>query len=256
MAKLKMGIGKMRRVVMSIGFSALTLTVFAQPAQYRDRIFIDVAVSASSKNFATAASVFHMSPLIKSHPKLLVGYGLRFTGFVGANQYYTTAPSRFTSPIQNPGTIFSKTFSENIDTVTTATAITYSLNAVFHVQYRFSSKLSAGFNIDLAGLSFGPKREFNIISNAFDPGQSPVAYGKPTRFNLLLTSDNDFGSLNSEFYIQYMVNLRLGFRGGYTFLFSEYTTDEKLSFDQGRIYNDRYRYKASLILLGLVYRPF
>jgi hypothetical protein len=224
--------------------------------RYRDNLYLDVAVSASTKEFSGAISLNHLGPISKRFPKVIAGYGLRFTGFVAANQYYTTAPSKYTSPIQNPGTIFSRTLVENIDTITTATASTYSLNAVVHLQYNFHPRFAAGFNIDLAGVSLGPTSQFNVISSTFDSGQSPVVSGSATRFNLLLTSDNDIGSLNSEFYLRYILNNRIGLRAGYTFLFSEYTTEQKLSFDQGRINNDRYRLKAGMFLLGVSYRPF
>jgi hypothetical protein len=223
---------------------------------YRENILFDLAVSVSSKRFATAVSATHFSRALKGIPNLQVGYGVRVTTFVGANQHYTTAPSKYTSPIQNLGTIFSKTLVENIDTIVTATSVSYSLNTAVHIHYTFHRKLSAGFNIDVAGISVGPKKEFNVISNVFDAGQSPVVAGSPTRFNLLLTSDNDIGSLNSEFYVQVAVSNRIGLRAGYTFLFSEYTTEQKLSFDNARINNDRYRHKAGMLLMALSYRPF
>jgi hypothetical protein len=232
------------------------LTGTGQQQHYREKINVDLAVSASSKRFATALSATHLSRVVKGIPNLQVGYGVRLTTFVAANQYYTTAPSKYTSPIQNLGTIFSKTLVENIDTIVTATSVSYSLNTAVRIHYTFHRKLSAGFNIDVAGMSVGPKKEFNVISSVFDSGQSPIVAASPTRFNLLLTSDNDIGSLNSEFYVQLAVSSRIGLRAGYTFLFSEYTTEQDLSFDQGRISNDRYRHKAGMLLIALSYRPF
>lgn len=224
--------------------------------RYGDNVYIDLAGSASSKRFAGALSATHFSTPLKRIPRLQIGYGLRFTTFVAANQYYTTAPAKFTSPVQSLGTIFSRTIEENIDTISTATAVTYSLNAVLHIQYRIHRRVSAGFNIDLAGVSFGPEKQFNVISSVYDRGQSPVVTASPTRWNLLLTSDNDLGSLNSEFYALVQVNERIGIRGGYAFVFSEYRTTEDLSFDQGRIMNDRYRHKAGMVMLSISYRPF
>jgi hypothetical protein len=246
----------MKRLVVVTLFLLSYLTGTGQEQRYRENINFDLAVSASSQRFATALSASHLSRALKGIPNLQVGYGVRFTTFVAANQYYTTAPSRYTSPIQNLGTIFSKTLVENIDTIVTATSISYSLNAAVHIHYRFNQKLGAGFNIDVAGITFGPRKHFNVISNVFDAGQSPVVAGNPTRFNLLLTSDNDIGSLNSEFYVTLAVSNRIGLRAGYTFLFSEYTTDQDLSFDQGRIRNDRYRHKAGMLLIAVSYRPF
>jgi hypothetical protein len=83
-----------------------------------------------------------------------------------------------------------------------------------------------------------------------------VANAKPTTLNLLLTSDNDVGSLNSEFYVRYWLSPKIGIRAGYTFYFSEYTTDRAIGFDNSRIVNDRYRFKSSLIMLGISWKPF
>jgi hypothetical protein len=215
---------------------------------------IDVAVSAGSKTFSGALSWSRVHLVTKKLPRLKIGYGVRFTTFIAANKFYATAPAKFTSPVQNLGTIFSRTIAGNIDTITTATATTNSVNAAIYIQYSIISKLEAGFNIDAVGFSTGSKKEFNVISSTFDPNQSPVQQGSPTRLNLLLTSDNDIGSLNSEFYVRYWANKTIGIKAGYTFLFSEYELDRKLSFDGGRISNDRYRYKASMIMLGLTYK--
>lgn len=247
----------MKKIVAVIFFSSTYFTSAAQGVpHYRDNIHFDLALSMSSRQFATALSATHLSSPIKKIPKLQFGYGIRFSTFVSANQHYTTAPAKYTSPIQNPGTIFSKTLEENIDTITTATAVTHSFNAAVYIQYRFHRRLCVGFNIDVAGVSFGPEKKFNVISNVYDAGQSPVVTGSPTRFNLLLTSDNDLGSLNSEFYLQLLQTGRINFRTGYTFLFTEYRTTQNLSFDQGRISNDRYRNKAGMFLLSISYRPF
>ncbi|HEX6224292.1 MAG TPA: hypothetical protein VFZ52_07775, partial [Chryseolinea sp.] len=74
--------------------------------------------------------------------------------------------------------------------------------------------------------------------------------------NLLLTSDNDIGSLNSEFYLRYKFNSKLSLRAGYAFVFSEYRTHTSLSFDEGRIVNDRFRYKAAMAFVGVTFKPF
>jgi hypothetical protein len=113
-----------------------------------------------------------------------------------------------------------------------------------------------GCNIDVIGLSFGPAKSFNIISSVYDAGQEPVQRASPTVFNLLLTSDNDIGSLNSEFYIRYRFDKKFSMRAGYAFLFSEYKTDNMLSFDDGRIVNDRYRYKAAMGFVSFTLKPF
>lgn len=248
---------KMKTLLIILCLSSSMKSIMAQEKlPYSSGSHLDLATSAATGRFSAALSGSHLNPLTRNVPRLKVGYGLRFTTFAAANKYYVTAPAEFTSPVQNLGTIFSETIQENIDTITTATAVSNSLNLAVYIQYSITSRIDAGFNIDVVGFSFGPKKEFNIISSVFDPGQSPIVSGAPTSLNLLLTSDNDIGSLNSEFFVRYWVNERIGIRLGYTFLFSEYKLDRKLSFDGGRIMNDRYRYKASMAMLGVTYKPF
>jgi hypothetical protein len=216
---------------------------------------LDVALSTASGRFSAAASWTRLHD-VGAKRRLQLGYGLRLTSFVAANKFYTTAPAKYTSTRQDITTIFSETIDANIDTLTTATAVTYSLNATLNAQYRLTSRWDIGFTIDLVGFGFGPEKKFNIISSSFDSNQPPVQAGKPTQFNLLLTSDNDIGSLNSEFFVRYWVTAAIGIRVGYTFLFSEYRTRQELSFDNGRIVNDRYRYKAGMALVAVTYKPF
>lgn len=234
-----------------------TLSAWAQhKISHTSSSTFDLALSTGAGTFSGALSWSRLHRVTKKIPGLRVGYGVRFSSFVAANKFYVTAPAKFTSPVQNLGTIFSETIQENIDTVTTATAATNSINVAIFIEYSISPRLDAGFNIDAVGASFGGRKDFNVISSVFDPNQSPVQAGSPTRLNLLLTSDNDLGSLNSEFYLRYWLKKKIGLRAGFTFLFSEYTLDTKLSFDAGRIMNDRYRYKASMVMLGVTYKPF
>ena len=160
----------------------------------------------------------HLHGIGKKKQKLQIGYGLRFTSFVGANKYYTTAPAEYTSTVQDVGTIFSETIEENIGTIATSTALSFSLNVALYIQYTLTPKIDVGCNIDVIGFSFGPSKSFNVISSVYDAGQEPVQRASPTTFNLLLTSDNDIGSLNSEFYVRYKFNSKISLRAGYAFL--------------------------------------
>jgi hypothetical protein len=246
------------KIVCSILFAMVTSLGYSQTQSrqpYRAGHTFDVAATAAGGQFSAALSWSHLHPIALKN-RVQVGYGIRLTSFIGANKYYTTAPAKFTSPVQNLTTIFSNTIAENIDTITTATASTNAVNIALHIQYSITSKLNFGFNIDAAGFSFGAKKDFNIISSSFDQNQSPLQAASPTKLNLLLTSDNDIGTLNSEFFLAYWVTTKLAIRGGYTFLFSEYRTDRALSFKDGEIVNDRYRYKSSMALLAISFKPF
>lgn len=224
--------------------------------RYQEQHAFDLSVAGADGRFSTALSWSHLHGIGKKKQKLQIGYGLRFTTFVAANKYYTTAPAEYTSTQQGIGTIFSETIDENIDTITTATALTFSLNLATYIQYTLTSKIDIGCNIDVIGFSFGPSKSFNVISSVYDAAQQPVQRASPTSFNLLLTSDNDIGSLNSEFFVRYNFNSKISIRAGYAFIFSEYRTDNQLSFDEARIVNDRYRYKAAMGFVGVTLKPF
>ncbi|MEJ7644796.1 MAG: hypothetical protein WKF87_09380 [Chryseolinea sp.] len=248
---------KFKYIAFTIALIGLSETLSAQEkSSYRTNNFFDLALSGGNGKFSGALSWSHINTLTKKIPNLKVGYGIRFTSFVAANKFYATAPAKYTSSVQNLGTIFSETIDENIDTIATATASTNSLNVTIHIEYSITPKLGAGINIDLVGFSFGPEKTFNVISSSFDPNQSPVQQGSPTRFNLLLTSDNDIGSLNSEFFLRYRLGEKISVRAGVTFVFSEYELSNELSFDNGRIMNARYRHKAAMGMIGLTYKPF
>jgi hypothetical protein len=235
---------------------ASTWVVAQENLPYKHFNYFELSASVSSGKFSGAVSWAHINRLTSRIPNLKVGYGIRLTSFVAANSFYVTAPAKYTSPVQNLGTIFSKTIEQNIDTLTTPTANTNSVNAAIFIEYAIAKKIDVGFNIDVVGFSFGAEKTFNVLSSSYDPNQSSAQRAAPTQFNLLLTSDNDIGSLNSEFFIRYWVKENIAVKLGFTFLFSEYKTSNKLSFDDGRIVNDRYRYKAGIPMIGVTYQPF
>jgi long-subunit fatty acid transport protein len=128
-----------------------------------------------------------------------------------------------------------------------------SLNAVIYLAYDFSDKWGIGFNIEAAGITFDGSREGKMISSN-RPSTSPeTVVAKPTPYHLLLISDNDIGMLNSDLYVTYTINKRLSVNAGLTFLFSEYTTAEKISYNDD---NDRFRYKSLMGMLSINFKPF
>jgi len=223
---------------------------------YKAGHVFDLAASMGQREVTAALSWNHLHGFGKSKQRFKVGYGLRYTLYYASRKFYTTAPSKYTSPVQSLGTIFSETLEGNIDTISVPNPQVNCLNLSIHLQYTILPKLDVGFNIDAVGFSFGVNKQGTVLSSVFDAGQSPVSDITPTTLNLLLTSDNDIGSLNSEFYVRYWLSNKIGLRAGYTFYFSEYTTAENLSFDNGRIENNRYRLKSGLLMLALSWKPF
>lgn len=217
--------------------------------------YFDLAASYGDNQLVGALGWSHLHKFGKKK-RFHIGYGVRYSGYWGGNKLYTTAPSKYTSTRQDPLTILSDDVPANIDTISIISPQVNSFNAVLHIQYAILPKLELGTNIDLVGFSFGGTVPSSIISSVFDDGQKPVQDVSPTKLNLLLTSDNDIGSLNSEFYVRYWLHKKWAIRAGYTFYFSEYSTKQKLSFDNGRIQNDRYRLKSGLFMLGITFSPF
>lgn len=206
----------------------------------------DVSLSGAHYQGALALSFVNDWTLAKQ--KLSAGVGLRYTGYLGANQYYSTAPAELTSGSTSPLIIFKNNIAANIDTFLVKSPLVNSLNLSINLTYHINSRLDAGFNIDAIGFSFGGSRAGNYINGP----SGRMLRAAPTSFNILLVSDNDRGTLNSEFFLRYAIAARWGVKAGATFLFTEYTTDTPVQqFPQP---NNRFRNKSLLALIGIHYK--
>ncbi|NOT06956.1 MAG: hypothetical protein HOP28_02000 [Gemmatimonadales bacterium] len=118
--------------------------------------------------------------------RLTLSTGLRLT-------YYAGKPASY----RNQGSI-TATLPDRLE----IDPAVFGLNVMIGAKLRLVKFLSAGANIDVAGVAAGPARQ-----------ESGVAL-RPARGSLLLYGDNDRGSLNSEFFVAAAVGSRLEFRGG------------------------------------------
>lgn len=231
-------------------FLCFLVVTQAHSQAYKANNFYDAAIGIGKRQYSVALGWSHLYSLgKKKHFK--VGYGVRFTKYFGNDQYFITAPARLTSRQTGPQVLFSKTYNESLDTVTFFNAQVNMLNLVIHLEHTITKRLDLGFNIDAVGFSFGKRQQGRLQSSIKPSDLSEEQSGKPTTLNALLVSDNDIGSLNSELYLKYWLNDKLALKGAFGFLFAEYTTDNKLIFD-----NDRFRNKVSLAVLGITYNPF
>lgn len=228
--------------------------MYAQDAATSNRGYkynnnFDAALSSNGAQTSAALSWVKFHSITKKM-RFKVGYGLRFTSQTGKNLYYTTAPAILTSKQTGPQVLFTEIFYENIDTVFVTKSQNNALNLSINLQYSLNEKLEFGFNIDGFGVTFGA-----ATTGSYKAYQSPVnntiQSARPTPFNLLLVSDNDIGMLNSELYARYWINQTWALRAGATFLFTEYTTDNKL-----RLNNDRWRNKTLMAMFAVTYSPF
>ncbi|MDX2172011.1 MAG: hypothetical protein SFY56_02750 [Bacteroidota bacterium] len=217
---------------------------------YKYNNHFDLALAGTGKHFLAALSWVHLHPITKKQ-RFKIGYGVRFNNYYGNNLNYVTAPAKLTSKRTDPGVLFSEIFYENIDTFFVSNSQQNSLNLSINLQFTIKQKFDVGFNIDAIGVSFGSKTTGTYKSYQAPADNNTLQTASPTPFNLLLVSDNDIGSLNSELYFRYWFKPRLAIKAGASFFFSEYTTVNKLRLD-----NNRWRNKSLMPLLAITYSPF
>ena len=147
--------------------------------------------------------------------------------------------------------LFADDIKPNIDSVLFSKAQVNALNLSINFGYNFTKRLSIGLNIDAIGFSFGKKQSGIYYGNNFATGVPVTA--KPTGFNLLLISDNDKVTLNSELFAKYKWNDSWGVKLAFEFLFAEYTTDTKVQTTPSGDRNDRFRKKMAGVGVGITY---
>ena len=235
----------MIRNILLIVFIFISIQILSQSKERNN--FLDGTFSIG-KNEGSLSIHFAKLWNLSKKQKLSAGVGARLSSYLGANQYYVTAPAELTSGSTGPFVIFKENMVENMDTFLIQSPQVTSLNISINIHYKVTGKITAGFNIDAIGFTFGGKKQGNYI-NGF---MGAIAQSKPTSFNALLISDNDLGSLNSELFARYQLNDTLGLKLGASFLFTEYTTDIKVQTFPAE--NDRFRKKSLMLGLGVSYK--
>lgn len=222
----------------------------AQKKQAGINQFADFSAAVGSSQGTIAASYVRNWKLGK-RKRIEAGVGLRWTSYFGTKKDFITAPARLARTNTTPFLIFfAGQRTDYHDTLTVQRPMTHSVNVSINAGYNFSSKWNAGFNIDLAGFTFGRKSSAILTSNGTTTVE-PVA--KPASFNLLLTGDHDYGSLNSEFFVKYELTSRWGIKVLYQFVFIEYKTEAVKQVAPDGTQVDRFRNKANNIGLGVSY---
>jgi len=237
-----------------ISLVASLFSVYQLPAQEkllpRTSQFADITLTAGNVQGAMAASYVHKWRLGKNRTWEL-GLGGRITSYLGSKQDFITAPARLSRSTTMPFLIvFAGQKTENWDTLQVQRPFTTSVNITANIGYHISHRLYIGFNIDVIGFTVGRSTSSILTSNGLSTAD-PVT--KPAGFNLLLTGDNDLGSLNSEFFIRYRLNNRFAIKAVYQFLFVEYktTTTQQIAPDGTQV--NRFRNKVNAFGLGLTY---
>ena len=220
----------------SVFFSTNVFTVDAQ-IQKNEKVsnLAEVGFGFGNSQNSISGSYIHDWHL-GNKGKFYIGTGLRFTSYFGSDINYLSAPASLAKDELSTDTLFAASPSFN------------AANLIIDLGYHFSSKFSAGFNIDAIGFSFGKSINATYINN----GIISNVNAKPTGFNLLLGGNNDKGTLNSHFYLQYLVAKQWGVKAAYQYLFTEYTTDSQIQTVPEA--NDRFRNKASMAFIGVTYK--
>lgn len=233
--------------IINVGFAQDTISRKKGYKYFND---VDLCIGTNGNQSLVALSwVKYHAPFKKQ--KFKIGYGLRYTGQVGKNLTYVTAPAELTSKQTGPAVLFSEIYYENVDTFFVSATQHNAINLSINLQYTFKSKLDVGFNIDAIGFTFGNKVNGQYISYQDASLNKSFQVASPTKINGLLISDNDIGSLNSELYARYWLNQKWAIKAGVSFLFTEYATANKL-----RLGNDRWRNKALFGIIGITFNPF
>lgn len=243
----------MKKVFVSFLLVWSYFTVFAQKRTSSPvDTYLDIAATFGNSQQSFSGSYVYNWRFGKNK-KWEIGSGFRLTSTSGQNlDYLTAGPARLTRGSNFPFLVVaSSQKTENWDTLNVQHPFTTSGNLTFNLGYNFSKRLLGGCNIDVVGFTLGNNSKGIFTHNGISSIESVA---KPTAFNLLLTGDNDLGSLNSEFFLKYLINNRWGIRGVYQFLFTEYKTNTlHQTTSDGTVIN-RFRNKANNFGVGVSYR--
>jgi hypothetical protein len=188
------------------------------------------AIGAASDRF-TGAFSFSNHHGIALNQRIRIGYGVRYSFFTGNDLRFRTSDRDDLNGAPTEHAVVGK-------------PVIHALNLVVHASSRILGRAELGFNIDVIGVGFGPDRRL-VPEGAMSPAQQ----GSPTSLNLLRGSARDRGTLNSEFYLGWLLTDHFLLRGGLSHFVAEYGTDE--AFPGG---STRLRVDGNLPFIALGYR--
>lgn len=213
-------------------FISLCITILITNKIYAQKKFVEVGVGLGKGSFSPVVGV-NKNYYLGKKDKIVVGYGLRYTGFLGKQIYFTSAPNALAIDLTKTDSLYAPSPS------------IHALNLLINLGYKINDKFQVGFNIDAVGASFGPEGTPKFVSN----GKETATTAKPTAVNVLLVGNKDKGSLNSLLYLQMNVNQKISVRLAYQLLFNELTTSTKIQTVPEA--NDRFRVKSRQGFVGV-----
>ncbi|SOE22498.1 hypothetical protein SAMN06298216_2927 [Spirosomataceae bacterium TFI 002] len=230
----------MQQLIKTFGF----LLIVGLSTSFGQRL--DFAVAA--RNGFSPSLSFQKVYGIGQKKNLKIGWGVRANAFFSNENDLITAPYKLTSGKPSIIGFFTEYKLDKLDTLSVQNTGIVSLNSTIILEYSIK-KLDLGFNIDAFGFTVGAAQK-GLFSASQEPSLDQTTQNlKPTAFNLLLVSDSDIGSLNSELFARYWLSDKSGLRIGLSFQFIEYKADQKLTYD-----NDRFRLKTLMPMIGYTHR--
>lgn len=212
--------------------------------------FADITATVGQSQ-GTASASFVNNWKLGDKKKWELGLGLRYTSYSGTKKDYITAPAKLSRSTTFPfAIVFAGQETQNWDTLTVQRPFTHSLNLTGNIGYSFNEKWYGGVNIDLIGFTVGRNSSAILTSNGNTVTESKA---RPSAFNLLLTGDNDLGTLNSEFFLKYNINKQWSIKAVYQFLFNEYSTTSVFQTAPDGTVVDRFRNKINAFGAGVSY---
>ena len=224
----------MRYLLVSLLVGCLSgLNAQTDSTSYKYDLSIDLGIG---RNSGSGHIALHRDWRFGKADRIFVGAGIRTSMFTGRNVYFTSAPPDLAASSQLQ------------DSILAPTPFIYDLNVMIQFGVNFTSKLKVGFNIDLAGVSFGPHGRPTFISD----GVEEEIQVMPTPLNLLLVGANDRGSLVSQLFFRYRFTERLSAQASLVTMVNELTTNTESQIDP--VENRRFRSLQNQLSAGVSFR--
>jgi hypothetical protein len=183
-----------------------------------------------------------------------IGLGFSLGTYKGASTLpYYTAPANIVSGKQGLPSYFTKSVSNNIDTLMLNKTQTTSLNLMLQVQRNFLTHYFIQAQADLIGFSFGGEKQ-GLLSYGDDPVYSSVnTKARVTTMNLLLPSKHAYGTVASGVSIGYTHRTAWQLAVGAMLLYTEYMVQSPVNYINTQNVNvntNRYRSRSCLFSIS------
>ncbi|MCX7744112.1 MAG: hypothetical protein N2167_06060 [Flavobacteriales bacterium] len=186
---------------------------------WKENHYVEMSLGMGSKIF-TSSVAWHKMFNVAWKKRIKLGGGLRFNmANVTKRMFITAFPGR-----PDAGTYDSLFFDDHT---------IYSLNLTFHADVSFTRWLDGGFNLDVAGVSFGETTDASYRSATFLPATS-IEQVHPELFNVFAFGNNNRGTTNTQFYLRFWPGENFFIKAGYSLFHITENTVNTLNFSNNR----------------------